>query len=271
MRVVTLYAGLSDILDSIGAHACLVARTDGDTRGPRALLPAVGTHMRPNPELVLAARPDLVLQLATGRAHALESVQRLRKFGIPVAVFTIRSFAELFEAVRRIGILTGYPAAAKTAIARMQARLTAIKTYDSTTSNPRPTVFFEVRYPNLLTAGTDSMVNEIIEAAGARNAVTLPGMVSRISEEALLRLDPDIYLIQQGPMNKNPRPPRLRPLFKNMRAVQQNRVFMVDERVFSRPGPDNITAVEELAHLLRRPSNTNQRHSTQALQHGDKE
>lgn len=248
-RVVTLYGSLSDILDSIGAGSCLVARTESDSEGARAHLPAVGTHMRPNLELVAAFGPDIVLQLETGRAQALESVRLLRKLGIPVAVFRIRSFAELFDAIKRIGILTGRVADAEKVVAVMQSRLKAIRERQQD-SKIRPAVFFEVRYPNLLTAGTDSMVNEIIEAAGGRNAVSRPGMVSRISEEELLRLEPDVYLVQKGPMNKNPRPLALRPFFKELRAVKQERVFIVNEQSFSRPGPLSIDAVEELAHFL---------------------
>ncbi len=249
-RVATLYGGLSDILDSIGAGSCLIARTDGDTDGQRGRLPAIGTHMRPNLELVIASGPDLVLQLETGRAQALESVRLLRKLGVPVAVFRIRSFAELFAAMRRIGVATGRSSDAERAIAAMQARLEAVKKRFQGRTGARPVVFFEVRYPNLLTAGKDSMVNEIIEAAGGRNAVALPGMVSRIGEEELLRLDPDVYLVQRGPMNKNPRPPALRPLFRELRAVKFRRVFVVSERRFSRPGPLSVDAVEELAHSL---------------------
>ena len=271
-RVVTLYGGLSDILDGIGAGSVLIARTDGDSAGPRGELPAVGTHMRPNPELVVAAGPDLVLQLETGRAQALESVRSLRKLGVPVAVFRIRSFAELFEAVRRIGILTGRSTDAEKAVASMRSRLEAVAEQRRGGTGARPVVFFEVRYPNLLTAGMDSMVNEIIEAAGGGNAVSLPGMVSRVSEEELLRLDPDVYLVQQGPMNKNPRPPASRPLFKELRAVRLDRVFIVEERRFSRPGPSSIDAVEELARLLGGLSGGPDRHhSAGASQHGDKQ
>ena len=249
-RVATLYGGLSDILDSIGAGSCLIARTDGDTDGRRERLPAIGTHMRPNLELVIASGPDLVLQLETGRAQALESVRLLRKLGVPVAVFRIRSFVELFAAMRRIGVATGRSLEAERAIAAMQARLEAVRKRLQGKTGARPAVFFEVRYPSLLTAGRDSMVNEIIEVAGGRNAVALPGMVSRIGEEELLRLDPDVYLVQRGPMNKNPRPPALRPLFRELRAVKLKRVFIVNERRFSRPGPMSVDAVEELARSL---------------------
>ena len=68
----------------------------------------------------------------------------------------------------------------------------------------RPKVFFEIRYPNLLGAGTASMVNDIIERAGGVNCLTVPKKIARLNLEAVIAADPDVYLVQQGPMNPNP-------------------------------------------------------------------
>jgi iron complex transport system substrate-binding protein len=51
-------------------------------------------------------------------------------------------------------------------------------------------------------------------------------------------------------MNPAPVPPARRPHFRELRAVREDRVFEVDEQVFSRPGPRNVDAVEQLANLL---------------------
>ena len=74
----------------------------------------------------------------------------------------------------------------------------------------------------------------------------------RFSEEALIAADPDVYLIQQGPMNPAPTPLTERDHYKGLRAVREGRVLVVDEERFARPGPRALDAAEELAGWLRR-------------------
>lgn len=243
-RVVTLHPGLSDILEAIGAGKTLVGRTGGDAG--RGAVPAVGSHLRPNLELIAAAKPDLVLQLETGRGRSAPLDAALRSLGIPVETFAIRSFPELFAAMRRIGDLTGRDTEADEAVAGLEKRLEKASAWPGK-ERKRPRVFLETRYPNLLAAARDSMASAVIEAAGGVNAVEQNGMVIRAAEEALVALDPDIYLVQRGAMNKNPPPPRERPHFRQLRAVREGRVKLVEESLFSRPGPGNVQAVEDLA------------------------
>jgi iron complex transport system substrate-binding protein len=74
------------------------------------------------------------------------------------------------------------------------------------------------------------------------------------SIEALLLEDPDVYILQTGPMNRSPMDPRERIHFKRLRAVRSQRVLRVDEHLYSRPGPRAVDAVEELARALHEQS-----------------
>ena len=250
-RIIALSGALAETLLAMNLGDRLAARTDADGDLPAlADKPSIGTHMRPNLELVLGASPDLIVQLA-GRKESLESVAALRRLGLPVAVFRIDSFEELFSAVERLGILTGEQTGAEELVISLKKRLDRLRAETALqTGQARPRVFFEIRYPNLLCAGRDSIVNAVIEAAGGENAVSTPERVARPGEEELLRLDPDVYLVQRGPMNENPSPPAERPHFKDLRAVRQGRVYLVTERLYSRPGPGAVAAAEELAAEL---------------------
>ena len=248
-RIIPLYAALSDTLLALGLDKQIIARTVSDDILP-ASLPAVGTHMRPNPELMTALKPDLVVQLE-GRSEAGLAAQSLARLGIPVARFRISSFEELFSCIERLGVLCGREQEAASLVAGMRERLKAAKE-QAPQNAPTPSVFFEVRYPNLLGAGAGSMLSDIIIVAGGENSLKKhPDRMVRLSEEMLVSLDPDIYLVQQGPMNKNPSPPEQRAHFSSLGAVRNGFVFFVPEARFSRPGPQSVTAVEELAGILR--------------------
>lgn len=248
-RIIPLYAGLGEILVALGAGERIVGRTASDDALPPSL-PVVGTHMRPNPEIVTGLAPDLVLQFE-GREEAALTSQSLIRLGIPVARFRITSFEELFACIQRLGLLLGEDKAAAILEYSLRQRLEALR---ETTGGParRPTVFFEVRYPNLLGAGAGGMVHDIIRTAGGENALaSRPERMVRLSEEALALANPDIYLVQQGAMNKSPVPPGQRPHFQGLAAIRRGFVRMVPESLYSRPGPGSVDAAEELAAYIR--------------------
>lgn len=248
-RIVALYGAFNEILVEMGLGGRIVARTVADEDLPEvAALPAIGTHMRPNLEMVLGVKPDLVLQMSA-RAGASEPVEALRRHGVPVAEFNPGSFAELFATIQAVGTLTGEPEAAGALVARMRARLEGVaRCLDG--AGARPKVFFEVRAQPLLAAGAGGIVDDVIRRAGGANAVSEAQRLVRLGEEALYGLDPDVYVVQRGPMNEAPQPLDRRPLLAALRAVRQGRVLEVDERLFSRPGPRSALAVEALARFL---------------------
>lgn len=248
-RIIALYGAFNEILAAMGLEDRLVARTRADEL-PESILsrPSIGTHMRPNVELVLALEPDLIIQSA-GRREASVVVEQLRRHGGAVAVFKPDCFTRLFDVIERLGLLTGEPEAASGLILDLKTRLESV---DERLRDIRyrPRVFFEVRYPNLLGAGTESIVNDVIERSGGTNCVEVPKKLVRIGMEALIKSDPEAYVLQEGPMNRHPSSPADRPHFDMLTAVREGRILKVDEQVFSRPGPRSVDAVEILASFL---------------------
>lgn len=247
-RIIALYGAFNEILLALGARDTLVARTAADAAIPGLRdLPAVGTHMQPNAELVAARKPDVVLQLA-GRQEVLLQTGALEAVGIPVLVYEMRSFEQLFAVTRALGRLTGREARAEALVSGWRQRLAALEGRHARQAPVR--VFYEVRYPNLLAAGRASIVDEIIRHAGGRNVLEAPQKLVRCNEEMLVALDPDAYILQHGPMNPAPQAPAERPHYRGLRAVRQGRVLVVDEHLFARPGPRSVDAAEFLARWL---------------------
>lgn len=246
-RVVALYGAFNDILLDMGLGDRLAARTRADIRPELAALPVIGTHMRPNLELIAALQPDLILQFE-GRREAEAQVAQLRALGFPVAVFRGSSFPDLYRIIAALGVLTGAEDRADALIDSLRSRLNALA--ERRIGALRPRVFFEIRSPNLLAAGANSTASAIIEAAGGENAVRVPERVARLNEEELIRLDPEVYIVQQGPMNAAPTPPAERDHYRNLRAVREGHALTVDESLFSRPAPGMVEAAEMLADFF---------------------
>lgn len=247
-RIIPLYGAFGEMLLALGCGDRIVGRTDADAAVPElARLPAVGTHMRPNTELVAGARPDLVLQMS-GRGEALLQTETLRKLGVPVLSFEVNSFAQLFRVMEELGRLCGREAEAAALVAGWKARLDALAAQNAGKKPWR--MFYEARYPNLLAAGRGGIVSEIMALAGGENVVSEKRKLARLNEEAVILADPEVYLVQRGPMNPAPQPLAERPHFRGLGAVRAGRTLEVDEALFSRPGPRSVEAAELLARWL---------------------
>jgi iron complex transport system substrate-binding protein len=199
-------------------------------------------------ELVLGLQPDLIIQ-GHGKKHGHDIIRQIQQQGLIVASFQPTNFDELFSVIHRLGILIGKEEAASWLIKSLQDRLARLS-QRLKINGRRPKVFFEVRYPNLLGAGQQSIVNDVILKAGGINCLPNEKKLVRINIEMLVGYNPDVYLVQSGPMNRNPGDPRERSNFQAIKAVREGRVFFVDEYLFSRPGPRSVDAVEKLAAYL---------------------
>jgi iron complex transport system substrate-binding protein len=243
-RLVSLYGGLTEVLQALGLRDRVVARIQGDDTLKN--IPTVGTHLQPNVEMILGLKPDLVVQ--GGVPKGLPALKRLEAEGVPVALFAPHDFPGLFSMIQRLGALTGREAAAAALKSDLEGRLEEI---GRRLQGIRPVrVFFEVRHHNLLAAGRGSMVNDIITRAGGVNIVESSQKLAPFGLEALIKAQPEAYVIQQGPMNRSPEDIYTRPYFQELQAVKARRVLLVEESLFSRPGPRSAAAVEQLARFL---------------------
>ncbi|WP_051257976.1 ABC transporter substrate-binding protein [Desulfovibrio cuneatus] len=247
-RIVPMYAAFSQMLVHIGKGATIAARTNNDDAAPQSA-PVIGTHMRPNLEVAVALAPDMVL-IPLGREEADQAALHMERLGFAVARFRLDSFEAMFSCIQRLGILTGAQAEAQQRIAALRQRLDAVAARWQEAGH-KPSVFFEIRYPNLLGAGAGGMLHDVLTHAGGRNVLEAHTQaMARVNEETLPALDPDVYVMQQGPMNKAALPPTQRPHFQTLRAVATGRWLAVPEHLFSRPSPQSVDAVEALHQFL---------------------
>lgn len=248
-RVIPLYGAFAEMLYALGAGKKVAARTQADQfPGEIVKLPSVGTHMRPNVEMIIGLKPDLVVQSAS-RWEVTAEMERLQSAGIPVAVFAPNTFEEVFSVMERLGVLVDRSDQAREMVADLKRRLANVSERLPKVRDGRK-VFFEVRPEPLTAAGRGSIVQQILAAAGAENVIKSDRAIVQYNFEALLVADPDFYLVQRGPMSHNPLHPGKRPHFAQLRAVREGKVVFVDEYLYSRPGPRCVEAVEQLARVL---------------------
>jgi iron complex transport system substrate-binding protein len=248
-RIIPLYGAFAEMLFTIGAGPRVIARTEADSHPSEIVrLPSVGTHMRPNVELIIGMKPDLVIQSGS-RLDDMPELERVRAVGIPVAIFAPKSFEQVFYTMERLGVLTSESQTAQSAVADLRKRLETVRSRIAD-AGKATRVFFEIRAEPLTGAGRGGIVQQVLEAAGAENVVHVEKAIVQMNFETLLMEDPDVYIVQKGPMNRNPSLPSERTHFDRLKAIREERVLFVDELIFSRPGPRCVDGVELLAAKL---------------------
>ena len=140
-------------------------------------------------EEVLALRPDLVL---ASRHNALATREALKRLGVQVEVFaTPETVAGSLEQVRRVAALLGHPARGTALVGRIEAAFAAA----APPPGARP-VYALVFQANGFTAGTDTLVSELMRRAGLANAAGRYGLKrwGNLRLEQLIADPPELLL-----------------------------------------------------------------------------
>jgi iron complex transport system substrate-binding protein len=169
--------------------------------------------------------------------------QTLERLGLPVLMLDTLSISGLLRSITLLGRHAGREAEAKTLKTGLETRLAAARA--AAGGQTRPKAIFAVMRTDfgagaiseIHIVGRDGFYSELIEAAGGQNAYTGALPFPRLSREALLFLDPEV-IIEIIPPEANPEAARSDwHELASIRAVKNNRVFVLAEQAHTVPGP----------------------------------
>jgi iron complex transport system substrate-binding protein len=203
----------------------------------------VGDFAGPNIEAVAAANPDLVF--ATTGVQA-DVIVKLEELGAKVIAVDPQDIEALYADILEIGQATGNTSEAEKVVSDMKAQAEEIRV---AVSDAAPvTAFVEIAQNPLFTVGGGTIMGELIVLGGGTNVVTEPGYVP-YSTEQLLKADPDVYFATKGSMS-DPAALETRPGFKDLTAVKNGAVLVLDDNLVSRPGPRIMEGLKQIAQGL---------------------
>jgi iron complex transport system substrate-binding protein len=243
-RIVSLAPANTEILFALGLGDRVVGVTTFDDYPPQvASIAKVGDFTTPNIEAIAAAKPDLILATTGVQAEALK---KLKALGATVVAIDPQDLSGVYTDIERVGQATGTTDRAAALVGEMQVDVVNIQ---KAVENTVPvTVFVEIAQNPLFTAGKGTLLDELITLAGGTNVVTQPGYVA-YSTEQLIKADPQVYLATKGSMS-DPAALAKRPGFAKLSAVRNNRVFILDDNLVSRPGPRIVQGLRQIAEAL---------------------
>ncbi len=254
MRVVSHTCSNTEIICALGCADLLVG-VDDHSDFPAdvvAGLPRIGKDLDVDPARVLALRPDLVITSLTVPGHE-RVVAKLAEHKIPMLVLAPSSVADVAKDVRLVGRVLGVPERGEALASAMERALAPAPLPEDA-----PSVLVEWWPKPVIAACKQSWVDDLLRAAGARNALSgREAQSAPLTDEEVVALNPDAVVISWcGVPLSHYRPDVVtrRPAWQGVNAVRDGHVFPVHESFLGRPGPrllDGLAALQAVVETVR--------------------
>jgi iron complex transport system substrate-binding protein len=248
-RIVSLAPNITETLFALGLDEEIVGVTRYSTYPARARSkPTVGSYVNVSLEKVVALNPDLVIGTADGNKKEL--VQQIARLGLPVYIINPVSFQDIFGMILDIGTITGRDDTAARLVADLRTRIQGIIALTGARDKPR--VFFQIGIDPIVSVGRETLHHKLITMAGAVSItgdVTLP--YPRLSIEEIIAKKPDIIVVSSMRRGGNfSEVTRQWERWKNIPAVKNNRIHVIDSDLTDHPSPRIIDGLEALARII---------------------
>lgn len=247
-RIASLSPAATESLFAVGCGNRIVLRDHwSDYPAPVKDIPSIN-GMSPSAELIVAARPDLVV--VHYPTPALQAA--LHGSGIAWIAMAPATLGDVAGSMELLGLACGQPAAGQREANRLRTGQLAIQA--AVADAQRPRVFYEMDAGDgnrPFTVGRGSFGHALLEAAGGQNAFgdrTEPWL--QVGLESILAADPQVWLLADADSADHPQSAELlraRPGFAQVRAIRDGRIASVANTLLARPGPRLLQGLVELA------------------------
>jgi iron complex transport system substrate-binding protein len=251
--IVSIQASNTEIAFALGLGDKIIGVSDYDNYPPEVeKIEKVGAQDI-NAELVLSLLPDMALVTDYHYKTHPDILQKFEEAGIDVIVVGgATSFEDTYSNIEMIGAATGSKSEAEEIISDMKERLQVIKDKATAANVDKKKVWVEVSpAPDIFTTGKNTFMHEMLESIQAVNAAGDQEGWVKMTEEEIVKLNPEVIITTYGYYVENPTAGVLkREGWAEVPAIKSGDVFDVDSDTVTRPGPRLIEGVETLAELI---------------------
>jgi iron complex transport system substrate-binding protein len=159
----------------------------------------------------------------------------------------------ILNEIKVLGRITGKTKESNDLVATMTSRIQAV--VDKTgklTDSEKPRVLFVTWYDPIWTAGSNTMIQYLIDAAGGTNIAAELNGYAIITMESAIQRNPQVIVVMStmGDQNTSLDYVKSNDQFKSTDAVQNGRVYEIDADIFGRTTPRIVDGLETLAQLI---------------------
>lgn len=253
-KIISLAPNITESIYFIQADSLLIGVTDYCDYPPEAKSKTkAGGYTNPNYEVITALDPDLILLTVEETSRPL--YKALSDLGFKLMVHNPRTFDDVIRMINAHGQATGKGKFAK----HLTDSLIALKSriLNDNTKNPlaQNNVFIAVGINPLLTANKNTFLNEIITLAGLNN-IYQDGLIQypQINYEDVLSKNPDYIIIAGDTTDAASNEKYINELSSKLgttNAVKNNKIIIIDQNLFFRPGPRILDAAQYIKYKLK--------------------
>ena len=251
MRVVSLTCSNTEIVCALGCADDLVGVDDWSDypEDVVARLPRVGPDLGIDVEKVKALAPDLVLASLTVPGHE-KVVAAIAAAGLHFVAPAPESLADVARDVREIALLLGVPERGEALAARLEAAFAQ----PAPRAARRPKIAIQWWPKPAILPGRRSWAHDLIELAGGENLLGGEDLKSRpVADEEFAALAPDAVVISWCGVELDKYRPEVvarNPLWQEVPAIRESRIFKISEAFLGRPGPRLIEGLAALREVV---------------------
>ena len=250
-RIVSHVPSVTETLFAIGLDEKVVGVSDYcDYPEEAKLKPSVGSFWSPSIENIVALEPDLVLTSGDDEQFMLQ----LDSLEITYVVIDPKDIDGILQSIELMGSITGTKNRAEELIEDMTKSINRI--VNQTQNAPKVRVFYTFATTDLnnpWTAGPGSFIDSLITLAGGENiAARVQAPFMQFSIEEVFSSDPEIIITNDSMGSAVVQVEALRqhPVWSQMTALKQNRVYVIDGDLVNRSGPRIVQGLEEVTKII---------------------
>lgn len=242
--IVCLSPGHTEILYELGQQGKIKAISQQcDYPDETKTIEKAGSFIKPDIEKIIKINPDVVI---SGGGIQKQTIYKLEKLKIPVLVLYPRDIKGIAGDTITIGRLTGTQDKAKGFAKKI---LDLIPPAGKTASI---TVYVELWGSPAMSAGGQSYIDDIIEAAGGQNIFKSSlSDYPKVSKEEIIKRNPDIILLLYDSEKDYVK----RKWFQPVNAGKNGNIFVFSGKesdVFLRPGPRVEQGIQKIKELINK-------------------
>ena len=252
-KIISLYSVHTENLYSLGLDSEIIGVGTSDTY-PKAVLSKTQYSVKDDPELVIAAKPDVVLIRSMIAQQHPDYIKAIQDSGIIVVNLYCSELDQFSNYITRLGMLVGKEPEAKSLITQFNAGVAEVQKNASKIDNKK-VAYFESTGEKFRTVTPNSFAGRALTIVGLKNIAndvkaSKSSTIVEYGEESLLSKSNAIefYIAQKGAMNKLVSIDEIkkRPGYSEIKAIKNNNIIIIDEKLISSATMRYLVGLKEL-------------------------
>ncbi|ARU63412.1 cobalamin-binding protein [Tumebacillus avium] len=254
LRIISICPSNTELLDALGLIDAVVGVDDySDWPAEKVQhLPKLGPDLNINMERLVELKPDLVI--ASLSVPGMEkNVERLQELNIPHLVLNPKTIEEIYGDIVTLAEACGVPERAQRVVTELQAKVQRVQEKAAARKHS-PKLYWEWWPRPIFTPGALNWLTPISELVGGVNLFAdQPGDSYTATHEEVIERAPDyMFAVWCGVHADKVKTSMItdRVGYAAIPAVQNGRVYVLEEGLYCRPSQRLFQGLEELVELL---------------------